>query len=189
MCKLAFVLLMVICFVSFIGSAYASTLVKGDVVYTRSNLRAEGSKIFWHNMRSLRGLVPVGTKVSIERSAGGVITFVTTDTNKTYHVYADSRLWDKYFVKDKEEIGLEGLSPDKKDQVEKGNVVVGMTKEEVYASKGCPAYIAWGEESERIPLAEIMLYNKWYYLATSRAHDVMVIFANGVVVATGGFVK
>ncbi len=185
--KLAFVLLTVICFVSFTGSTYAATLVKGEVAYTRSNLRAEGSKIFWHNMSSLRGLVPVGTEVSIKKSAGGIITFVTTDTNKTYYVHADSKKWNKYFVTDKKEIGLDGLSPDKQDQVEKGNVVVGMTKEEVYASKGCPAYIAWGKTSEKNSLDEIMKSDKWYYMMTSRGHDVMVTFANGIVVTTGSY--
>ena len=33
---------------------------------------------------------------------------------------------------------------------------VRMTKEEVYVSKGCPAYIAWGKKTEKNSLNEIM---------------------------------
>lgn len=187
--KLALMMLAVICFVSFIGCAYAASLVKGDVVYTRSNLRAEGNKIFWHNMRLFKAVIPVGTEVRIKRSDGGLMTFVTVDTNKTYYVYADSGLWDKYFVKDRKEIGLEKLSPEIKDQVERGEVVAGMSKEEVYASKGCPAYIAWGKTTERNSLNEIMQSDKWYYMTNTRGHDVMVTFGNGIVVKTGGFEK
>lgn len=189
MTKLAMALLAVVCCISFTGSAYAATLVKGDVVYVRSNLHAEGSKILWHNMRSFRVLIPVGTEVRIKRSGGSLMTFVTTDANKTYYVYADSNQWDKFFVKDKKEIGLDRLSPNGKEQVEKGDVEVGMSKEEVYASKGCPAYSAWGMKTEGISFDSIMRSDKWYYMVSSRGHDVMVTFANGVVVKTGVFEK
>ena len=187
--KLALVVLAVVCCVSFVSSVYAAALVKGDVVYVRSNLRAEGCKILWHNMRSMRELIPVGTEVKIKRSEGSLMTFVTTDTNKTYYVYADSNQWDKFFVKNKNDIGLEKFSPDRKGQVEHGDVTAGMSKEEVYASKGCPAYLAWGKTTERNSLNEIMQSDKWYYMTNTRGHDVMVTFANGVVVKTGGFEK
>ena len=187
--KLALVLVAIVCCVSFIGSAYSSELVKGEAVYVRSNLHVDGNKIAWHNMRIFKTVIPVGTEVKIKGVMGGLITFVTTDTNKTYYVYADSRQWDRYFVKYKKDIGLENLSADKKDQVEKGGVVAGMSKEEVYASKGCPAYIAWGKTSEKNSLAEIMQSDKWYYMNNSRGHDVMITFGNGVVVKTGEFEK
>ena len=187
--KLALVVLAVVCCVSFIGSVYAAALERGEMVYVRSNLHADGNTILWHNMRLYKTLIPVGTEVKIDRSAGWRTTFVTVDTNKTFRLVADANQWDKFFVKDKKEIGLERLSSDKKDQVEKGDVVVGMTKEEVFASKGCPGYIAWGKKTEKNSLNEIMQSDKWYYLTNSRGHDVMVTFANGVVVKTGGFEK
>ncbi len=187
--KLALMFLVVICCLSFIGSTYAAILEKGETAYARSNLRADGNTVFWHNMRIFKNLIPVGTEVKIEKSTGGSIGFIRIDTKKTYRIAADSNKWDKFFVKDKKEIGLEKLSPDKKEQVENGGVVAGMTKEEVYVSKGCPAYIAWGKTSERKSFAEIMQSDKWYYMNNSRGHDVMVTFANGIVVKTGGFEK
>ena len=185
--KLVFVSFVVICLVSFMDSAYAAALVQGDVVYTRSNLHVDGSKIFWHNMCAYRELVPVGTEVKIKGVSGDVITFVPTNAKKTYYVYADSNKWDKFFVKDKKEIGLEKLSPDRKGQVENGEVVNGMTKEEVYASKGCPAYSAWGKKTASDTFNSIMQSNKWYYNKNTHRQDAMVTFANGVVVKVGGF--
>lgn len=187
--KLSFALLVAICFVSFISSAYADLLKRGDVVYARSNLRAQTSgEILWHNMRSFRGLCPVSTEVKITQGAGNVIMFVTTDTKKGYVLFAaDCNQWDKFFVKDKNEIGLDKFSPDIKAKVMNCEVANGMTKEEVYASKGCPAYRAWGEKTFKIPFNEIMKSDKWYYMTNRHGHDVMVTFANGVVVKTGGF--
>ena len=187
--RLALVLFIVVCCASFIGNAYAGALIKGDVVYTRSSLRAEGNKIFFHNMRSLRELIPVGTEAKITKCEGGIIGFNVIDTNKTYYVYANSEQWDKFFVKDRKEIGLDKFSPDAKAKVMNCEISNGMTKEEVYASKGCPAYIAWGKTTERNSLADIMRSDKWYYNISSRGHDVMVTFENGVVVKTGGFEK
>ena len=185
----ALVLLVIVCFVSFMGSTYAAVLAQGDMVYVRSNLHVDGSKIFWHNMCSYRELVPVGTEVKIKGVSGDVITFVPTNAKKTYYVYADSNKWDKFFVKDKKEIGLEKLSPDRKGQVENGEVVNGMTKEEVYASKGCPAYLAWGKKTFKISFNEIIKSDKWYYMTNRHGQDVMVTFENGVVIKTGGFEK
>ncbi|MDP3696879.1 MAG: hypothetical protein Q8R55_02495 [Candidatus Taylorbacteria bacterium] len=187
--KLAFVLLAVVCCVSFIGSVYAAALEKGEMVYVRSNLHADGNVVFWHNMRIFKTVIPVGTEVKIERSSGGRTTFVTVDTTKTFRVVADTNQWDKFFVKERREIGLDRLSSSTKTKVENGEVVNGMTKEEVYASKGCPAYIAWGKTTEKKSLADIMQSDKWYYMNNSRGHDVMVTFENGAVVKTGGFEK
>jgi hypothetical protein len=187
--KLVLVLLAVVCGVSFMGSAYAAVLAKGDIAYVRSNLHAEGSKIFWHNMRVFKNVIPVGTEVTIKGCTGNLITFVTNDTNKKYYLYADSKGWNKYFVKDKNEIGLNNISSDRRSQIDNGDVIDGMTKEEVYVSKGCPAYIAWGKTTEKKSFDEIMQSDKWYYMTNTRGHDVMVTFANGAVVKTGGFEK
>lgn len=186
--KLVLVLVAVGCCMSFVCSLYASTL-QGGVLFTRSNLRAEGTRIFWHNMSSLKAVIPVGTEVKSVTDVGGWIEFTVADGNKQYRLVVEPKYWDKYFVKNRNDLGLDKLSEAKKQQVMSSEVVVGMTKEEVYASKGCPAYIAWGKTTERNSLNEIMQSDKWYYMASSRGHDVMVTFGNGVVVKTGGFGK
>ena len=185
--KLAFVLIAVVCCVSFIGSVYAAELQKGDMVYVRSNLRADGSTIFWHNMRIYKNLIPVGTEVKIHSCVGSRISFIVPDGKTTYRIVASANQWDKFFVKNKSEIRLDRVSSDTRSKIENCEVVNGMSKEEVYASKGCPAYLAWGKTTERSSLTDIMQSDKWYYMNNSRGHDVMVTFQNGVVVKTGGF--
>ena len=58
--------------------------IKGvDIVYARSNLRAQGDgEILWHNMRSFRGLCPVGTEVKITGYTDKVICFVKPKPRK-----------------------------------------------------------------------------------------------------------
>ena len=187
--KLILILLGVVCCVSFISSAYAAKLKRGDVVYARSNLRSKVDLISWHSMGSSPIVVPVGTEVSIKARGHG-IAFVVTDTNNWYSIDTETGTkWDKFFVKDKKEIGLESLPSDKRSQIENGIITVGMTKEEVYASRGCPAYIAWGKTTERSSFADIMQSDKWYYMKNQRGKDVMVVFNNGVVAKIGGFEK
>jgi hypothetical protein len=89
--------------------------------------------------------------------------------------------WDKYFVKDKTQIGLEDFSSNEKDKIINGEVVTGMTKKEAYASRGCPAYIAYGIKSNASTFGDIMQSDTWYYMKTSRAKDVLVKFENSVV--------
>lgn len=190
--KLTLVLFVAVCCMSFIVSAYADTLKKGETVYVRSNLRPDGGKIYYHNMSGFSKVIPAGTEVKIRETratSGGAIVFTRIDTNKKYTLVANSKQWDKFFVKDKKEIGLDTFSSDNKEKVEKSGVSIGMTKEEVYASKGCPAYTAWGYATEKSDLANIMQSNKWYYMASSRGHDVMVTFENGVVSKIGVFAK
>ena len=187
--KVALVVLAVVCCLGFVGSVCAAALEKGEAVYVRSNLRPEGSKMVWQNMSAMKGRIPIGTEVKIKAITGGVTTFVTVDTNKTYYAYINSGQLDKLFVKSKSDIGLENMSPDKRAMVENSEVAVGMTKGEVFASKGCPAYIAWGKTSESKSFDEIMQSDKWYYMTNSRGHDVMVTFSNGVAIKTGGYEK
>jgi len=187
--KLAVVLLAIVCCVVLADSVYAVALQKGETVYVRSNLHVDGNTIFWHNMSIFRRIIPVGTPVKIEKSVGGRIVFNTPDSNKTYRVVADSKQWDKFFVKNKSEIGLDTVSPGKKGEIDKGKVSIGMTKQEVYASRGCPAYLAWGKTTEQSSFDSIMKSDKWYYMTNSRGHDLMVTFQNGNVVKIGGFEK
>lgn len=187
--KLLIILLAALYCNSYIGSVYAAALQKGEIAYTRSNLGYERNMLFWHNMSSYEKKVPVGTEVKIEEGAGGSIAFAPKDTNKTLYIVADPNSWEKYFVKDKKDIGLDGLPTDKKNLIEGSAVIVGMSKKEVYASKGCPAYIAWGIKSNTKSLAEIMQSDKWYYQTNKRGHDVMVTFQGEVVVKTGVWEK
>lgn len=183
--KLALVALAVVCCLSIIGSVYADTLKSGETVYTRCNLRPDGTTLLFHNMSAMKGRIPAGSEAKIEKCRGGIIVFDDSSTNKQYRIVVDCNQWNKFFVKNKNEISSLVNRP----QVENGEAVVGMTKEEVYASKGCPAYIAWGKTSQKQSFDEVMQSDKWYYMTNSRGHDTMVTFENGVAVKTGGYEK
>jgi 3D (Asp-Asp-Asp) domain-containing protein len=176
----ALLVLGVVCCLYFACSSYAAALQKDETLFTRSNLRAEKGIIEWHNMRAMPQVIPVGTEVKVAAVGGDKIVFVRRDDNKKYVLKANSAQWDKYFVKDRSEIGLEKFSG-------KSEVAIGMSKEEVYAAKGCPAYIAWGKKSFASSLSDVMQSNTWYYMVSSRGHDTLIKFENDVVVSIGGY--
>lgn len=170
-----------LCGISMCCVAFAAPLQKGDMVFTRSYLRAKDKVIFWHNLSGVPEVVPAGTEVKISRAKGERIIFVRVDTNKLYELVASAGQWEKYFVKDKQEVNIDALSPEKKEQIAQGDVVNGMTKEEVYIAKGCPAYLAYGKKSFANSFADVMLSDTWYYMKTSRVRDVLIEFKDGVV--------
>lgn len=177
----------IVCCLCLASSAFADTLAKGEIVYTRSTLKADGNTIYWHNMTLDKVIIPIGTEVKIDKCVGNRMVFVTTDTNKTFRVVAMSKYWDKFFVKSKKDLGLDTLSADKKALIDKGEVTIGMTKNEVYMSRGCPAYIKWGVKSEKYPFSDVMLSDKWYYMRSTAGHEKMIAFKDGVVVTIGGY--
>ena len=102
---------------SFVHNACADTLQKGETVYARSNLRFDANKTYWHNMSSFPVKVRVGTEVKIVDYTGSAIAFDAKTTNKTLYIAAPSNKWGKFFVKNKNEIGLNKFSPDTKVKV------------------------------------------------------------------------
>jgi len=162
--------------VGLVGNVYADALKKQDVVVTRSNLYAKGRIVFWHNMNALTEVIPANTQVAIVESEGKKIVFLRIDNTKQYILEANASQWDKYFVKDVKEIG-----------VIKSVLAVGMTKKEVYASMGCPAYIAYGVKSYVHSLTEIMQSDTWYYMQNKRQHGKLVKFEKDIAVSVENY--
>lgn len=153
----------------------------GNTLFTRSNLLVKGDTIYYHNMRILNKVLPVGTEIKVLNLSNHVLVFSEVGTNKKYRLLAETVYYDKYFLKNKEDIGLDKMSSSVLDDVKNMKVTQGMTKEEVLASYGCPAYIGWGDESLRHSLKELLTSDTWYYNVNSRNRDCLVRFKNRVV--------
>jgi len=163
--------------------AFDAKALKGEELFTRSNLKAKGRKIFFHNMSCLKGFIPVGTAVKITRAGGSAISFKVLENGKKYTIHEPSQYWAKYFVRNLDEIGLEKMNEQRREKIKGNSLVVakGMTKKEVFAIKGCPAYIGYGERSTKHSLDQIMDSDTWYYNKDSRMRESTVIFTNGLV--------
>ena len=150
--------------------AFAENLKKGDVVYAKYSIRGKGKEVFWHNMSALPVLIPVGSEVKVDAiNAAKIIIEVS---GRKFMMVSNTAQWDKFFAKDKAEL---------KATTAEGPVKDGMSKEEVYVVKGCPAYISEGDKSNTHSYAEIMQSDYWVYNANSRSKDMVVTFENGKV--------
>lgn len=177
-------LLSLIFFVFFLSSylLYAdSTINKGQHLFTRTNLKFKGRKVFFHNMSSLKGFIPVGSDVIIKKIGKDYIKFKLGKNGNVYILATTPDHYDKYFTKSLEDVGLKGLSDKIKGNVQNMTVEPGMKKAEVYIAKGCPAFIAYGKKSWFCTLEQIMQSDIWHYNSTSRVTEVIVRFENGVV--------
>jgi hypothetical protein len=156
----------------------------GKEAYTRTNLKANGSTIFFHNMAKIgKTTIPVGTPVTIISASKKVIKFRRLDEEKgeKYKIEVPASSYDKYFVANKAELGLQGLDQSTKNAIDEMRVEVGMTKSEVYMSRGCPAWIALGAKSYFCSLDQIMNSDNWYYNKNKGKEEMIVHFENGVV--------
>jgi len=181
------ILISIFCFIALVFNAYAATLQKGDNAFARSNLRAHKYLLLWHNLSFSKDVVLAGTEVKIVTCRGQEVVFTKVGSDRKYKLVANSAQWDKYFVKDKNELNLEKYPAITTEQGTKSQIVVGMSKEEVYLSKGCPAYIGYGIKSYTHPLSDIMQSDTWYYMKDSRGHDKMIKFEKGVVIKIGDY--
>jgi len=156
---------------------------KGEELFTRSNLKAKGNTIFFHNMSKLKGFIPAGTAVEITKAGRNFVSFKVLENGKRYLIKEPSRYSAKFFVKSLKEIGLEKMSKETKENIGNMSAEKGMTKKEVFTAKGCPAYVAQGERSMRHSLDQIMDSDTWFYNLDSRGRESIVTFQNGVVIS------
>lgn len=76
---------------------------------------------------------------------------------------------EKYFVDSVDKLGLKGLEPAWRENIENGVYVVGMSKMEVYTALGPPNWINFGVDATNHSLELIMDTNRWEY----RESDIM----------------
>lgn len=169
--KFAGVLLAVLLGCSVATEAFADLLQKGDVVYAMYGMRGRDKEIYWHNMRALPVLVPAGTRATVVASTYGDISFQVGAVE--YHLTATAIQWGKYFAKNIKAVNLEKASLE--------NIAEGMSKEDVYVIKGCPAYVGSNIKSDRKSLDQVLKRDVWYYSNTTARIDTVVVFSNGKV--------
>jgi len=178
--------------VFFLDSSLAITekALEGQKLFTRTNLKAKGNVVFFHNMGELKKSIPFGTAVTIMgtgryyeggRDGSKKIKFMVIESGKKYVLTDLPTVYRKYFVKNLQDIEIDDASLEAKRNIKNMSIAPGMSKKEVHISKGCPAYIAHGEKSWGYTLDEIMESDVWYYNKDSRTREMIVKFNNDVV--------
>ncbi len=152
--------------------------IKGEKFITRTNLKYKGRIVYFHNMSKEGGIIPVGTPVTIKGTSGKTISFRIEGSEKTYKITDLCNVYSKYFVNNKNEIGLQDMRDKAKTAIKDMEIYEGMPKNEVFVSKGCPAYIGIGEKSWGKTLEELMASNTWYYNLDTRRREMIVNFKN-----------
>jgi len=163
--------------VEFTFSAEKSSLV-GKEAYTRTNLKADGAGIYFHNMTKIgKEIIPIGTAVVITAESKKYISFYVANDGKKYKLKVPASSYNKYFVEDR----APTVNKYKKDAIGDMRVSTGMTKQEVYMSRGCPAWIALGKKSYFCTLTQVMESDNWFYNRDKRKGEMTVHFENGIV--------
>jgi len=148
----------------------------GQTLFNRVNFRTFGENRIYYTNRIYGGiLIPAGTNCTIKSITSTKIWFITSGDE---YVLIDWRgktesenikaLFDKFFVEDREGIGLDKIYPDFREKVLSGIAEVGMTKEEVLVCAGYPAYIGYKDRTLDDDRERILAQNDWYYLKTRR---------------------
>ncbi|MCZ6792747.1 MAG: hypothetical protein O7J95_03945 [Planctomycetota bacterium] len=144
--------------------------------FTRVNLRTpDGIFLRSSNILSHPDLVPAGSPVEISDS-GFTDRYVNFTIHKVrYTMYPTGGTFDtseqgvkrfveKYFVDTREEIDLEKLGPPELvSSVRRGQVLRGMTKDQVYVALGPPQWIDDGLSSLELGRERILRSDRWVY--------------------------
>ena len=189
--------LLFICVFFFSGCAPFSTSLEkspvfsfeGHRAYNRVSLRVwKGNEIWFTNLYHIGEFIPAGTECTINKITKGSVRF--TAQGKEYRIkewlindnsdIIDSS-FEKYFVKEKEQIGFDNVSQDFLDSIKRGLDQVGMTKEEVLMCLGYPSHLGLKDPTTQYTREYILKHDEWYYLK-SRYGKVTLIFQEGKLV-------
>jgi len=150
-------------------------------MWLRTNLRAVENKVTWHGCLSGR-ILPAGKKVEILEVNDHLAVFLM-EGRKYYFYYgrpaSTVEAWEflaKFFEHEPPR-ALMSLDAKKKALIAKGDVEVGMTKDEVILSWGYPHRIR-GEPSIDKSDAQIILADRWVY-RESIFEEVALVFSGG----------
>jgi hypothetical protein len=162
---------------------------EGQRAYNRVALRVwEGNEIWFTNFYHIGEFIPVGTECTITKIAKGSIKFIALGKKyklKGWLVDNDVKnielSFDKYFVKDRRQIGLENIDPDLLASIMRGVDKVGMTKEEVLMCVGYPSHLGIKDHTMQYTREYILEKDEWFYMQ-SRLGRVTLIFEEGKLV-------
>ena len=159
-----------------------NTLI-GDTVFNRVAFRTWEGNVFRFTNAYHRGVfLPAGTECTIKDISKKAITFVARGREYVLGEWLPAvspgnlRLFfDKFFVEDKDSVGLEKVDQAFRDSVESGIDEIGMSKEEILLSLGYPAYLGRKDSTFDDSREFILSQPDWYYLK-SRKDNLLFIF-------------
>ena len=149
---------------------------QGQTVFNKVGLRTYGENVIYYSNRYFGGtFIPAGSECIIQDISRDSIKFTF---NGEEYVLADwicdvsavnvKQSFEKFFSKDKSEIGLEEVNPDFREHVQEGFVKEGMTKQEVLLSIGYPAYLGVKDPTYDDDREFILSHSDWYYFKGRR---------------------
>ena len=149
---------------------------QGETVFNRVGFRTYGEKVIYYTNRYVGGtFIPAGSECVIQDMSGDTIKF--TFNGEQYalvewigDVSAENvkPFFEKFFSKNRSEIGLDKVNPAFRELVQEGFVKEGMTKEEVLLSIGYPAYLGVKDPTYDDKRELILSQNDWYYFKGRR---------------------
>lgn len=147
----------------------------GQVVFNRVSFRTYGdNKISYANRYHGGIFISAGSKCTIKDITKKSIKFTVLGTEyelvnwlmKTSNLSSkDVTLsFNKFFVKNKNEVGLDKINRDFLDNIISGIAEVGMNKKEILLSLGYPGYLGRKNPTIDDDRDFILLQDDWYYL-------------------------
>jgi hypothetical protein len=161
--------------------------LEGQSAFNRVGFRSTGTnKIKSANPFSGGVFIPPGTECSIKAISTKEIKFIATEVEYVLTGWrmgyggVNTRVsFYKFFLQDKEAVGLDRVNPDFRESVLSGTAKLGMTKGEVLLGLGYPSYLGKKNSTTDDSRAAIMANDQWYYLRDKR-NKVLLQFKNGV---------
>ena len=149
---------------------------EGQRVFNRVGFRTYRENVIYYTNRYVGGtLIPAGSECVIQDMSGDTIKF--TFNGEQYvlvewigDVSAENvkPFFEKFFSKNRSEIGLDKVNPAFRELVQEGFVKEGMSKEEVLLSIGYPAYLGVKDPTYDDERNLILSQNDWYYFKGRR---------------------
>ena len=163
----------------------------GQAVYNRTNFRSiKKNKIGPTNIYHKGVLIPAGSICIIQDISKDRITFLLVGGSSKDNVYeledwliepdeVDIRLsFYKFFVENKDNVGLQNIRPEYYHGVASGHEQIGMNKDEALMCLGYPAYVAGKNSTSDKSRDFIIEQNDWTYLK-GRFDKYLLLFKDG----------
>jgi len=149
---------------------------RGQTVFNRVSFRSvKGNTIYYANRIYGGILIPAGTECTIKDETASAIKFTANGNVYVLRQWLIAQStenakasFEKFFLEDKEAIGLDTINPKFQENISSGIVEVGMTKQEVLLSIGYPSYLGRRHRTRKETRERILAHSDWYYLKTGR---------------------
>lgn len=149
---------------------------EGQAVFNRVSFRTDKEKEIYNANRFSGGIfIPAGTECIIKDISHNRINFIANGDEYAlirwrigYGPVNTRASFYKFFVEDKETVGLGITNPDFLESIVSGIAEEGMTKHEIFLSLGYPAYLGKKDPTTDKSRASILSSDDWYYLKSGK---------------------